>query len=174
MNTDKRVITTIALVATLLAGVAGLRLTGASSGVDALSRAQEAGEEARSNQERIEATLREIASNLSGAGDLGSSSAEIRALTQRQRDSLARLARLLEDQLEALARASGSVSRAGASTAALSRLGAIQTQRLKRALAALRLIRALARDASAQSARLAQNTRYGARLARDSYRNFSQ
>lgn len=161
------------LVCAALAGGAYLALREPGEPSD-LDRAQTAGEEARASSAEIAENLRSIAENLEKAEGLDSKSSEIRELTQAQRESLAALVDLLEDQLESLDTSARSVQRSEETTADIARISRAQAALLERTLQALDELKELARDASASAADLARATRYGAKLAEDSQEAFER
>jgi methyl-accepting chemotaxis protein len=137
-----------------------------------LERAKEESAEAQSNSDRITARLEDLAENLSAGEDLSGQTDQIGELTQRQRESLEELVRILEGQLEALKRSSGSLEGTESSTETLADLSQAQARLLREAVASLRRLEAAARRASAFSTDVATEARYAARLAEDSQESF--
>jgi hypothetical protein len=161
----------LALVAAAVA-VASLR-NEAPQAVEHLERATEAGEQAGRRGEQIVANLERIAANLAAAKDLSSHSAEIRALTQKQRSSLRQLTGLLKEQLDALRRSARSVGSTAAASAGVAGVSAEQARLVAATVRSLRNLRADAASAGHTSAVLARRATYGARLAEDSQRTCS-
>ena len=173
MTKRARLLAAVAVVA-LAAGLAFFLLkdAGKPEAISDLERAQEESAEAQSNSDRIASRLEELAENLAAGEDLTSQTDRIGELTQRQRESLEELVGILEGQLEALKRSSGSLEGTESSTETLADLSEAQARLLRRAVASLRRLEAAARRASGFSADVTTQARYAARLAEDSQESF--
>jgi hypothetical protein len=162
-----------ALVAVTAVAVA-LARSSPPRALDDLERAERAGQSAQEQSARIIASLRDIARNLEAGTKLSEQSDEIHALTDRQRRSLEDLIAVLRDQLESLGQARQTLEGTGRAASGVARLGARQAALVERGVDALRRIKEFARGSTAISARLARRALYGARLAEDSRRRFSE
>lgn len=172
--TTRTKIVALGVAATLAAGAVALALrSGPPEALGDLERAQQAGETARSRSADITDNLDRISANLRAGAGLGSKSAAIRALTERQRDSLTALVGLLRSQLGAIESSARIVGQTQTSTTNLARLSERQAEMVRRAVTALQRLRDLAAEAGALSADLARLAVYGARLAEDSQEAFS-
>jgi hypothetical protein len=139
-----------------------------------LERADRSGQSAQEQSARIIASLRDIARNLEAGSNVSEQSNEIHALTERQRRSLEDLIAVLRDQLESLGQARQTLEGTGRAASSVARLGARQATLVARGVDALERIEGFARGSTAISARLARRALYGARLAEDSRRRFSE
>ncbi len=162
----------LALVAIVVAaGIAGPVFLSDGTpfeGLEDLERAQESGETAANRSERIRKSLEEIAENLQAGSGLSNSSDRIGELTSEQRGSLRELVSVLETQLEVLDRSSALVGETTESTESLADISETQADNLEETIGVLRDIEDLAAEASASSANLTRQAKYGARLAEDS------
>jgi hypothetical protein len=138
-----------------------------------LQRAQQAGERAGAASRRIVANLERIESNLQQGAGLSDETGTIRDLTSRQSRSLENLVDLLSDQLETLQRTERTLRGTQRSAADVGRLGATQLDVLRRTLAALRQLEGDVRFSTRTSGELSRLALYGARLAEDSQKRFS-
>ncbi|MBK5228688.1 MAG: hypothetical protein JJE05_09290 [Actinobacteria bacterium] len=164
----------IAALAALIAGTGIFLALGGPEPPRDLERLTEASEAAGDRSATITANLERIAENLAEGASLPGDTEEIRSLTDKQRDSLKRLAVLLEEQLEALAASTGALAGTQETTSDLARLSKEQVRILRRTVAALQELRDHAARAAAASAKVDTAARYGARLAEDSQKAFSQ
>jgi hypothetical protein len=168
------VVAIVVAVALAGTGTAVLLLRGGKpAALEDVERAQRAGTEAQRETRRLTENLDRIASNLEAGADLSSQSAEIEDLTNAQGRSLEKLAALLRGQLRSLQKTVASLKGTKSSSAGVARLGERQTRIVAHAVAALRRLEDLAREAGATTARITRQTIYGARLAEDSQRAFS-
>lgn len=164
----------IAAVAALIAG-AGIFLTlGGPEPPRDLERLTDAADTAGERSATITANLERIAENLAEGASLPGDTEEIRSLTDKQRDSLKRLAVLLEEQLEALAASTGALEGTQETTSDLARLSKKQVRILRRTVEALEDLRDHAALAARASAKVDTAARYGARLAEASQKAFAQ
>ena len=164
-------------VAALVAGAAVVVALARSSppgALDDLERAERAGQSAQEQSARIIASLEDIARNLEAGSKVSEQSDEIHALTERQRRSLEDLIAVLRDQLESLGDARQTLEGTERAASGVARLGARQAELVARGVDALERIKGFARGSTAISARLARRALYGARLAEDSRRRFSE
>ena len=173
MTKRTRLIAAAAVLA-LVAGIAFLFLRDADKpeALSDLEQAQEEGAEAQSNSDRITKRLEELADNLDEGADLTSQSDRIGELTARQRESLEDLVGILEGQLAALERSTGSLEETETSTESVADLSQAQAEVIRRAVASLRRLEDAARESSAFSADVASQAKYAARLAEDSQESF--
>lgn len=139
-----------------------------------LEQLTEASERAGEESKTITANLERIAANLEEGASLPSDTKEIRALTDEQHGSLARLAELLEGQLAALGAGTQTLEDTEDTTGSLARLSSVQARILQRAVEALGDLRDYASDAARASAAVERAARYGAELAEDSQRAFGR
>lgn len=166
----KRIV--IAATAALIAGT-GIFLTfGGPEPPRDLGRLTDASEVAGDQSAKITANLERIAENLAEGASLPGDTEEIHSLTEKQRDSLKRLAALLEDQLEALAGSTSALEDTQETTNDLAELSKEQVRILRRTVAALEELRDHAARGAAASAKVDTAARYGARLAEDSQKAF--
>lgn len=139
-----------------------------------LERLNDASETAGQESETITANLERIADNLAEGMSLSGDTSEIRELTEEQQASLKRLAALLKEQLAALGASAEALEGAEETTSALAQLSRAQARILRRTVQALQDLRGYAGAAAEASAEVDEAARYGARLAEDSERAFSQ
>jgi methyl-accepting chemotaxis protein len=164
-----------ALVILGTAAVAALVVTGDDPGpLEDLERADRAGAAAQRATRALSENLDRIAENLAAGADLSGQGQEIHELTERQRGSLEDLAALLRGQLRSLRATAGELRATQQSSNQVARLGERQTALVKRAVDALRRLRDLARSAGETSTEIARQSVYGARLAEDAQRAFSE
>ena len=166
----KRIV--IAATAGLIAGTGIYLALGGPEPPRDLERLTDASEVAGERSATITANLERIAENLAEGATLTGDTEEIRSLTEKQRDSLKRLAALLEEQLEALAASTGALEGTQETTSDLARLSKKQARILKRTVEALEELRDHAASAATASANVDTAARYGARLAEDSQKAF--
>lgn len=160
----------------LLAGGGALLVLGGDkpAPLRQLDEAQRSGDAAQDATERLTDNLERIADNLAAGSDLSAQGAEIQELTTEQRRSVEELAALLRAQLHSLDETVGSLKGTKRSSAAVAELGERQAAVVARAVAALRRLEELAGSAVASTGRVARQALYGARLAEDSQRSFSE
>jgi hypothetical protein len=139
-----------------------------------LERAGRAGRSAQQQTARIIASLEDIARNLQAGSKVSKQSNEIHTLTERQRRSLEDLIVILRDQLDALGETRQTLEGTGRATFGVARIGARQAALIARSVDALEELKGYARGSTAISARFARQALYGARLAEDSRKRFSE
>jgi chromosome segregation ATPase len=162
------------LVAVAAVAVALARSSAPPRALQDLERAERAGQSAQEQTARIIASLEDIARNLEAGSKVSEQSDEIHALTERQRRSLEDLIAVLRDQLESLGETRQTLEGTGRTASGIARLGTRQAELVARGVDALERIKGFARGSTAISARLARRALYGARLAEDSRRRFSE
>lgn len=138
-----------------------------------LERAERAGERAQRSSAQLVGDLERISENLEAGFPLGDRTDRIHALTTKQAASLDQVARQLADQIDELEGTLVRLRDTRATAASIEGLSAEQARILRETMGALQTLRAMARSSSASSADLARFARYGARLAKDSQRSFS-
>jgi ABC-type transporter Mla subunit MlaD len=161
-------------VAAVAVAVAIARSPSGPPPLEDLERAGRAGRSAQEQTARIIESLQDIAGNLQAGSKLSGQTDEIHALTDRQRRSLQDLIVVLRDQLDALGETRETLEGTGRAASGVARIGARQAALIARSVDALERLKGYARGSTAISARFARQALYGARLAEDSRRRFSE